>query len=485
MPDLEFKDMQGFIARGYGSLPAAAYLVLTVDEGSEARAWLKGLIPSVTPADLRPETQALHVAFTSHGLRALGLDETSLRSFSREFWEGMADDHRARHVLGDRGASAPGRWRWGGDTHTHALLLLFARDNDELGAFVNEVRAAYGGVRELAWLDTFAFDSPLEHFGFNDGIAQPFMEGLRRTGPPANTVAAGEFVLGYPNEYGRRPLTPLVESDLDPAGVLPSRVRADGSEPKRDGPSFHDLGKNGTYLVFRELSQDVPAFWRFVDEASRLDDGSSNPEERLRLAAKMVGRWPSGAPLTLCPDQDDPDQGSRDDFGYREHDRTGDRCPLGAHIRRTNPRDALEGSPEDALKVANRHRLLRRGRPYGAPISRTMDIEEILRHTGEHEEVGLHFISLGTDIARQFEFVQHTWINNAKFDGLYTDADPLMGHTGDRQGTFTLQGAPVRTRVTGMERFVETRGGGYFFLPGVRALRYLASLPAPPTGPSS
>lgn len=481
MPELEFQDMQGFIARGYGSLPAASYLVLTLEEGAAARAWLEGLIPSITPADLRPDARAVHVAFTSHGLRALGLDETSLRSFSREFWEGMADDHRARHLLGDRGASAPARWRWGADADTHALLLLFARDDETLEAVVSELRAGYAGVRELARLDTFAFDSPLEHFGFNDGIAQPFMEGLSRTGPPANTVAAGEFVLGYPNEYGRRPMTPLVEPEMDPAGFLAPRLSSDGSEPEGDDPPRRDLGVNGTYLVFRQLSQDVPAFWRFVDEAARLDDGASDPDERLRLAAKMVGRWPSGAPLTLCPDQDDPDKGSRDDFGYREHDRTGDRCPLGAHIRRTNPRDALEGSPEEAVTVANRHRLLRRGRPYGAPISRTMDIEEILRHTGEHEEVGLHFISLGTDIARQFEFVQHTWVNNAKFDGLYTDADPLMGHSGDGQGTFTLQGAPVRTRVTRMERFVETRGGGYFFLPGMRALRYLASLPGAST----
>jgi len=482
VPELEFQDMQGFIARGYGNLPAASYLVLTLEEGTAARAWLEGLIPRVTPADVRPDARALHVAFTSDGLRALGLDETSLQSFSREFWEGMTDEHRARHVLGDRRESAPRHWRWGKGRDMHALLLLFARDDEALEAFVAELRAGYAGVRELAQLDTFAFDSPLEHFGFNDGIAQPFMEGLSRQGPPENTVAAGEFVFGYPNEYGRRPMTPLVKAELDPAGILVPRRSSDGSEPDGDDPPRRDLGLNGTYLVFRQLSQDVPAFWRFVDEASRLGDGTSNPDERLLLAAKMVGRWPSGAPLTLCPDEDDPEKGSRDDFGYREHDRMGDRCPLGAHIRRTNPRDALEGSREDALKVANRHRLLRRGRPYGAPISRTMDVEEILSHQDDHEEVGLHFISLGTDIARQFEFVQHTWINNAKFDGLYTDADPLMGHTGDRQGTFTLQGAPVRARVTGMERFVETRGGGYFFLPGLRALRYLASLPAAATG---
>jgi Dyp-type peroxidase family len=259
--------------------------------------------------------------------------------------------------------------------------------------------------------------------------------------------------------------------------VPPWSDRTGALEPLVDelGRDSRDFGRNGTYLVFRQLSQDVQAFWNFVDEATRLEDGTSDHGGRVRMAAKMVGRWPSGAPLTLCPEMDDEEHASSDDFGYRATDAHGHLCPRGAHIRRTNPRDALDGTPEESIKVSNRHRVLRRGRPYGAPISRSMDVDEILRAEA-HGEVGLHFICLNADIGRQFEFVQHTWIINAKFAGQYTDADPLMGHYEELQGTFTMQGSPVRQRITKLKRFVETRGGAYFFLPGMRALKYLAEL---------
>ncbi|MGH9347342.1 MAG: Dyp-type peroxidase, partial [Vicinamibacterales bacterium] len=467
MTQLELGDMQGLIARGYGDLKAACYLVLEIVDRGAARTWLRTLAPHVTPARPKPDAEALHVAFTCEGLRQLGVDEQALETFSREFWEGMGEPHRARHLLGDRDGSAPETWRWGGPT-AHVLLLLFARDPDLVELLCDRVRGAYVGLRELQRLDTYPFDPPREHFGFSDGIAQPIVEGLSRTGSPGNTIAPGEFILGYRNQYGKLPLSPVVAADRDPGRIL-RRVRTE------DGSEAGDLGRNGSYLVFRQRSQDVRAFWRFVDKAARLSDGTSDREGRVRMAAKMVGRWPSGAPLTLCPDRDDTSQSRRDDFGYLARDAHGHFCPMGAHIRRTNPRDSLEGSPEESLMISNRHRLLRRGRPYGAPISLTLDVDEILRAEEREGEVGLHFICLNADIARQFEFVQHTWMNNAKFAGLYTDADPLMGHQEQSQGTFTLQGAPVRMRVNGMERFVEVRGGGYFFLPSLRALQYLAT----------
>jgi Dyp-type peroxidase family len=467
MTTLELDDIQGFIARGYGNLKAARYLVLRVEDAAAARTWLSKIAGTVTPGDVKPSDTALHVAFTAEGLRALGLHEESLETFSREFWEGMAEPHRARHVLGDRGESSPEKWRWGG-ADTHILLLLFTLDDQALEERHQELRDGFRGVTETHALDTFSFERTLEHFGFNDGIAQPVIEGLSRTGPPENTIPPGEFILGYPNAYGKIPLSPNVLATRDPDGLLPRATL-------EDGVHVGDLGRNGSYLVVRQLSQDVRAFWGFIDEAVRLSAGRSGPEQRVRMAAKMVGRWPSGAPLTLCPEADDESQGVRDDFGYRATDEHGHFCPRGAHIRRTNPRDALPGDPKESTKVSNRHRLLRRGRPYGAPLSRSMDVDEILRSEAEHGEVGLHFICMNTDISRQFEFVQHTWINNAKFDGLYTDADPLMGHYEELQGTFTMQGVPVRQRITGTKRFVETRGGAYFFLPGLRALRYLSS----------
>ena len=470
--ELELDDIQGLVARGYGHLPSACYVLLHVERAATARAWLAGFAGEVTPASSKPDRVATHLAWTHAGLRALGLGEGVLATFSREFREGMVAPHRAR-ILGDEGESAPERWRWGGPSTppVHLLLLLYARDDAALDALHARLRARYAasGLQELARLDTFTIPDRKEHFGFNDGIAQPIIRGLSRTGPPENTLPPGEFILGYPNAYGKIPQGPRAPESDGPEGHLPTSVAGDGGRVR-------DLGKNGSYLVFRQLSQDVRGFWRFVDRVTRRMNGDADPEARTRMAAKMVGRWPSGAPLTLCPDRDDPAFGQRDDFGYRATDGLGQACPLGAHIRRTNPRDALDASPEASIEVSNRHRLLRRGRSYGAPIAESLDAEAILASEREHDECGLHFICLGTDIGRQFEFIQHTWINNPKFAGLYTDADPLLGHHGEG-GTFTVQTHPVRTRVTGMKRFVEVRGGAYFFLPGLRALRYLCRLP--------
>lgn len=468
MPTLELDDIQGLVARGYGNLPAARYLILRVDDADTARAWLRQIAGQVTPGSLKPEDRSLHLAISADGLRALGMDEATLGTFAREFWEGMAEPHRARHILGDRDDSAPENWRWGGPG-THIVLMLFARDDATLALQHAELRAEFSGITETHVLETFSFEGAKEHFGFNDGIAQPIMEGLSRKGPPENTIPAGEFVLGYPNGYGKLPPSPRVPEARDPEETLPRTFFEDGIQA--------DLGRNGSYLVFRQLSQNVRAFWRFVDKATCLADGQSDHDARMRMAAKMVGRWPSGAPLTICPVEDDPEQGTRDDFGYRATDEHGDGCPIGSHIRRTNPRDALEGTPEDSVVVSNRHRILRRGRPYGAPVSRSLDVDEILRAEEAEGEVGLHFICLNTDISRQFEFVLHTWINNPKFGGLYSDADPIMGRHDSNGGTFTVQGAPVRQRVTNLEKFVEVRGGEYFFLPGLRALRFIAADP--------
>jgi Dyp-type peroxidase family len=241
-----------------------------------------------------------------------------------------------------------------------------------------------------------------------------------------------------------------VDTADDPGRVL----------PRTDDPGRANLGRNGSYLVLRQLAQDVDGFRRFIDQA-----GQADPDAGARLAAKMVGRWPDGTPLTRSPEHPADDN----DFGYADGDAAGLGCPLGAHIRRANPRDALdpEAGPEQSVRSVNRHRLLRRGRAYGDP-------------SGPGER-GIHFMCLNANIARQFEFVQHTWLNNPKFAGLYDDTDPLVvTHQGDTGRTFTVQGRPLRQRVTGLPAFVTVRGGAYFFLPGIRALRFLAGLPGPP-----
>jgi Dyp-type peroxidase family len=228
-----------------------------------------------------------------------------------------------------------------------------------------------------------------------------------------------------------------------------------------------DFGRNGSYLVLRTLQQDVGAFWRFMDDATRRPDGTPDEAARTALAAHMVGRWPSGAPVTMAPESDAPDLAGANDFAYHATDAGGLGCPVGAHVRRANPRDSLPPKPGEAGSVAvnKRHRLLRRGRPYGSA------------HSGN---TGLHFVALCADLARQFEFVTHTWVLNPHFDGLYDDADPVLGghrDAGDpvEGASFTRQARPVRRRVHDVPVFVTVRGGAYFFLPGRRALRFLAS----------
>ncbi|HYT26006.1 MAG TPA: peroxidase, partial [Actinomycetota bacterium] len=300
-------------------------------------------------------------------------------------------------------------------------------------------------------------------------ISQPLVEGLPRTGPPAQTVRAGEIVLGYPNEYALYTDRPLLPAAEDPGGLLPRDAGGSGDA---------DLGRNGSYLVVRQLAQDVRGFRRFLERATTRADGGSDERDREWLAAKMVGRWPGGAPLVLSPDRDDPALADANDFAYAASDPDGLRCPLGAHVRRAHPRDSLDPGPgsQKSIDVDKRHRILRRGREYGPPLPPDAPLDGPGTAPGADEERGLHFMCLNANIARQFEFIQHTWVNNPKFDGLYDDPDPVVAASAALGGSFTVPARPVRRRVTGVPAFVTVRGGGYFFLPGIRAIRYLASL---------
>jgi Dyp-type peroxidase family len=476
---LEQDRMQGLIVRGYGNLPSACFFVVRFGDGAAARAWTGSVAERITPASERPTQRSLNIAFTHAGLAGLGMPAAALASFSPEFQEGMTTPHR-RRILGDHDESDPARWQWGGDPEApvHALLMLYAVDDEVLGAFAAEERAAFEAhdIALVAHLDTFACRDFREHFGFRDGIAQPIIDGLSRTGPADNTVAPGEFVLGYPNQYNRIPGSPRVPASSDPARRLPAAANGDGAEAAAAGEA--DFGRNGTYLVFRQLSQDVRAFWEFVADMTRDAAAAPNMGECVALASKMVGRWPNGAPLAVTPDVEDPAHADRDDFGYHEQDSFGYRCPVGAHVRRANPRDSLAPAPADSTIVSNRHRLLRRGRTYGKPVAESMEAADVLAAEDYSGERGLHFVCLNTDIARQFEFVQHTWINNPKFEGMYNDVDAIAGdHDKRNAGYFTIPAEPVRRRVHDVPRFVHTRGGAYFFMPGIDAVRYLAALP--------
>jgi Dyp-type peroxidase family len=469
---LDLDDVQGLVARGYGHLKTATFLLLAIKDAAAARSWLADTSGAVTAAAARPGDHALNVAFTSSGLERLGLPPDALAMFSNEFVAGMTTPHRTR-ILGDLDENAPSRWDWGGPggRPIDAGLFLYAEDDGRLATLEDDQARALerGGVSIVRRLETADLDG-FEPFGFRDGISQPFVDGLSKTGPPESTVRAGEFVLGYPNEYSLYTDRPLLDQSADPESMLPRDAAGSGRA---------DLGRNGTYLVFRQLRQDVSAFWRFVDAATRRADGSSDPDRRLRLAAKMVGRWPSGAPLTLAPDADDPALAAANEFAFHEHDRRGTRCPIGSHIRRSNPRDSLDPRPGSgsSFEVNRRHRILRRGREYGPPLT----IDEALAG-GDAADRGLHFICLNANIARQFEFVSQTWLNNPKFDRLYDDADPVVAPSAPHGGTFTIPTDSVRERVTNVPRFVSVKGGAYFFLPGLAALRYLAGKTSSPVG---
>ncbi|RZL87864.1 MAG: peroxidase [Variovorax sp.] len=477
---VEFDDIQGLVRFGFKHLTQASFVLLRVRNVEAARAWLAHA--PVTSAMTRkpPPRTALQIAFTAAGLRALGLAEDIVEGFSPEFLGGMSDASRARR-LGDRGANDPNEWAWGGATQStpHVLVMLYAVPGG-LNAWQQTVSAqCKAGFDQLACLGTSDMDG-VEPFGFVDGIAQPLIDWERRRAARdqeqfeyTNLACLGEFLLGYPNEYGAYTDRPLLDPRRDPTALL---VRAE------DEPAKADLGRNGSYLVLRQLRQDVEGFWRFVDKQA-----GGGPALRKHLAEAMVGRTMEGEPLagranTAVAGTDDP----LDSFTYRA-DPDGLRCPLGAHIRRSNPRNAdlppSASNPiarlvrrlgfgggdslrNDLIASTRFHRLLRRGREYG----------------GAGEETGLHFICLGANIARQFEFVQGAWLAAAKFDGLPDESDPLLGHRlpgADGRSTdgFSI---PVASgpdqRLSGLPQFVTVLGGAYFFLPGIRALRYLSKV---------
>ena len=476
---LEIDDIQGIVLFGYGRLRSACYLLLRITDPAATRAWLGTLDLRSARFDPAATDRAINVAFSRAGLSQLGLAEDLIAEFAGEFRQGMTGTLHRQRILGDVGDSSPDQWSWGGprNPEPHVLLMLYGRDDGILASVLEEQQAGFAtaGLQTVAKLDTSWLPKAREHFGFRDGVSRTDIEGFHTDAPPENTVAAGEFVLGYLNAYGQYTQRPLVAPEQDPRGLL---------APAPDSPGRRDLGMNGTYLVFRQLRQDVAAFWSFVDSRTRGPAGAANPDARTRLAAKMVGRWPSGTPLVKSPEADDPALCDDNDFLYhRGGDAEGLKCPIGAHIRRANPRDALDPEPgsDRSIEVGKRHRVLRRGRTYGAPVAGSMEISDLVAAAADGGDRGLHFICFNTQIGRQFEFIQHTWLNNPKFDGLYEDDDPLVGDRGGAHGkpggTFTVQAEPVRTRVTGMPRFTQVRGGGYFFMPGIRAVRFLGSLP--------
>ncbi|HXW79139.1 MAG TPA: hypothetical protein VEJ84_06550, partial [Acidimicrobiales bacterium] len=349
-------DIQGIVFSAYRHLNFARYLFLRVEEAGQARQWLQKIVPQIATAAPWPKARgaemggqgglvkpdrALHIAVTFEGLKALGAPDEVLLSFIPAFISGITT--RAQ-VLGDTGPSAPEGWELGGP-HTpeiHLLLMVNAIDEGHVeslsGTLKDEIDAADSG---LAIVSVQAGSRPESHvnpFGFVDGISQPDIEGDDRSdGRSPGVVRTGEFVFGFLNEYGVYPPSPTVPSTLDPLKELPA-FPGPGLEGTRD------LGRNGSYLVYRKLGTEVTAFWRFVEQHAG-GDSLGPPEERDRrvvtLASKFFGRWPSGAALVLAPGTDDRGVADNNNFGYADTDPDGFICPIGAHVRRVNPRDSL------------------------------------------------------------------------------------------------------------------------------------------------
>ncbi len=487
--EADARDTQALVKTGFGKLRGGCYLLLRIDDAAPARAWLRTL-PLPCMADIgggKVVEEAVQIAFTAAGLRALGHDAALIASFAPEFAVGLTADENRLRRLGDTGDNAPARWDWGvGAREPHVLLMLFAA-RERIDALTQRLRdaAAGAGLSLIAELPTGEMNGR-EPFGFLDGISQPSIDwnGARSPGGEGdmefhNFVAPGEVLLGYSNEYGLVTERPLLDPRAPGAAALPVAAEA---------PTKRDLGRNGSYLVFRQLGQDVRGFWRWVNQTA--SEGGA-----IDLAEAMVGRRMSGEPFAALGNQDIPgiEDRARNGFTYGR-DPDGRVCPFGGHIRRANPRTGdypdgrvgllkkllallgLTGTAEaDRIASTRFHRLLRRGREYGA----WLEPDDAVKPDAPDPQSGIHFICLNANPARQFEFVQGAWLASAKFAGMTGEQDPLTGNRQPFPGTqatdrFTRPHEDGPCRVArGVPQFVQVRGGAYFFLPGLRAKDWL------------
>ena len=476
MVSIELSDVQGFLINEYHSMQHSCYAMLQVTDARAAKEFIKSIAGTITNAAKPGEKNCLNIAFTSPGLKVLGLKDPNIATFIREFREGMVTPHRQR-LLGDFESSDPAKWIWGGPKNdaVHMILMIFGVDKATTDAHYNDLRVKFsGGLKEVFKIDSQVLEGNKEHFGFRDGISQPFIKGSGLSGKDSDNLNAGEFLIGYKSEYNVYPDTPLMAEQQGDMSMLHDDAAGSG---------LKDLGRNGTFMVMRQLEQDVKGYWTFLNEQTKNEDGSVNEQESTKLGAKMMGRWPSGAPIVKYPDADpvemypdkDPEQFINDnDFFYNDTDRHGMKCPFGAHIRRLNPRDAFEeNTKKESILLANRHRIIRRARLYGEPyIGSPRNIEP-------NGEMGMLFTCFNADISRQFEFIQYTWANYPKFKQLVNDPDPFIGVKETPDGVpqvFTIPSHPANKYVIGLQRFLTVKGGAYFFFPSLTTIKYLATI---------
>ena len=436
---LELNDIQHILLTRAPAL-TGRYEFLSLRHPAGGRAWLRAILEKVHSAQAMHESvdrqqRWVTIAFTWNGLRALGVNESALATFPPEFREGMA---ARAPILGDTGCNDPSNWV--DNTRSpdlHAIAILFARDGAERAGAVaahRKLLADCQGVEVLSSLDLEAIpplDYAHDHFGYRDRLSQPVIAGSwdKPTPGSGGPLAAGEFILGYPDESG--------------SGVIL--------------PQPQILSRNGSFMAYRRLEEHVGRFREFLRADGR------TPEQQEFLAAKLMGRWRSGAPLVLAPDKDDPALGAdpqrNNNFSYKHDDPKGYATPLGSHMRRMNPRDT-------AVNM-NRRRMIRRGATYGSHLPESMP--------DDGHERGIAAFVICASLIRQFEFAQNVWVNDRNFHELGNERDPIIGaHDGTLE--FKVPSRPIRRKIVGLPAFTAVRGGAYFFLPGLAALRWLAAL---------
>ena len=526
--EVDLSDIQGNVVRGYPryGFPKARYVFYKINSAAAGRAFLLQLLPLVTSAAMRSIAGAPHaktrptattdVALSYAGLQALGLPQASLRQFPEELAVGMK---ARRGILGDDGPSAPEHWDpiWRADEPVHLMIAINGANAEAIGGRYDQISTLVAktsgavellrghrgqGRDDLPYQEGSALyedgqPTPREHFGYVDGISNPFFKG---SGAHDSAVIGGGKLVrkGFGAELSWAPLETgeFLLGHKDEAQEIPPA-------PK---PAL--LSNNGTYMAYRKLHQNVTAFRGYIEAA-----GSDFPGGKEALAAKLAGRWRNGAPIAKFPTQaqadaltEQWDQAKQDiersitpearraaterfsklnlemvDFHYND-DIAGSRCPAGSHTRRTNPRAALEYGQTLAFEtpsaLSNRRRILRRGLPYGDSTTPSSD---------DH---GIIFMAIGASLQRQFEFVQQQWINYGNDFRLANEKDPLLGNHG-----VTASGAPDGRMIipagegardvpyfcSRMPRFVETRGGEYFFVPSLTALRMIGEGTVDPT----
>jgi len=524
-------DVQGIILSNYNKLGylKARYLFFQFENGNDARnavgelnalvttgAPWKNSTPNIDAVDWPDAT--VNIAFTYNGLKKMGVPVQTLQSFPDEFIIGMRG---RRSILGDDDSSAPEHWDEIWHEDIHMFVALSAPTDEKLKARFDEILVItdqYKGVKLLDGHATAEEQSTSnyqgasvlynekkeitdkEHFGYSDGISNPYFKGM--TPEDGELLGGGKKSSKDENGYG----DPMESSTWEPleTGEFILGYKDEANEwPVAPFPQL--MSRNGSFLVYRKLHENIASFHNYVENKSENYTGSKE-----ELYAKFAGRWRNGVPISSYPDESeankledrknkvlgilsDPDSSSEQKviaqkeyleinkhfvgFDYN-NDLEGTKCPLGAHTRRINPRGSLEFDTKGAYQtpgaLTDRRRVIRRGLPYG-PSGSTDD-------QGEH---GIIFMTIQANIKRQFEFIQQQWINYGNDFKLANDKDILVGNHHNNEGRALIQGDPSNGKcphfLGEIPRFVDTRGGEYFFIPSLTALRLLAKGTIDPT----